>query len=178
MSFVQKLSAAQSAGRSWVCVGLDPDPTKLPASLGRDLEAVRTFCGAIIDATADQVCAFKPNLAFFLAHGGAGVDILRDVIAHVPAAIPVILDAKFGDIGSTADYYAAFTFAVLKVDGVTISPYVGTDAIRPFLAYPGKLCFVLSRTSNTDGNEFQPLSIELAPRSTTPLFLSVATRMQ
>jgi orotidine-5'-phosphate decarboxylase len=174
MSFIEKLKAAQTTRRSCVCVGLDPDPAKLPAHLGHDLESVRAFCYGLIDATADQVCTYKPNLAFFIALGGAGIDLLRDVIAHIPANVPTLLDAKFGDIGSTAERYAAFTFETLKADAVTVSPYVGTGAIQPFLAYPGKFAFVLSRTSNTEGNPFQPQRLE----GGQPLFLEVATAMQ
>ncbi len=154
-SFVEKLKESQAVSHTALCIGLDPDLEKLPRPIERSTRGIQTFCNAIIDATSDLVSAYKPNLAFFLAFGADGVSALREVIAHIPRHLPVILDAKFGDIGNTASHYAAFAFDHLDVDAVTISPYVGTEAIRPFLAYPGKLAFVLSRTSNTAGNEFQ-----------------------
>src|SRR4051812_32954838 len=101
MSFIEKLKAAQTANRSYVCVGLDPDATKLPPHLGQSGSDILAFCQQIVDSTADVVSAYKPNLAFFLAHGAVGVDILRQLIAHIPQEIAIILDAKFGDIGHT-----------------------------------------------------------------------------
>ncbi len=155
MLFSEKLRAAQAANHSYVCVGLDPDVTRLPSGLEQHVSGLLAFCKAIIDSTADVASAFKPNLAFFLAHGGPGIDALRELVAHIPTHLPIILDAKFGDIGHTAAQYATFAFEHLRVDAVTVSPYIGTEAIRPFLAYADKLAFVLSRTSNTQGNEFQ-----------------------
>jgi orotidine-5'-phosphate decarboxylase len=153
--FIEKLRASQAATHTPLCIGLDPDLDKLPSPIERNVQGLEYFCKAIIDSTADLVSVYKPNLAFFLAHGAEGITALGRVIAHMPRTIPVILDAKFGDIGNTASYYAKFAFDQLGADAVTVSPYVGTEAIRPFLAHPGKLVFVLSRTSNTAGNEFQ-----------------------
>jgi len=167
-----KLGAAQAAHHSYVCVGLDPDPARFPAGMGDSSDDVRAFCTAIIDATADLVSAFKPNLAFFLAHGADGIDALQRVIAHVPATIPTILDAKFGDMDNTAAHYASFAYEYLRADAVTLNPYLGTDAIRPFMRYPGKLGFVLARTSNIDGNEFQAW-----PNRGEPLYQHVAAYM-
>src|SRR5579862_4796642 len=144
MTFLQKLEAAQTSNRSWVCVGLDPDPEKLPTLLQGGWAGVLPFCLGVIRETADLVCAYKPNLGFFLSHGAEGIETLEAVVSYIPHEIPIILDAKFGDNGSTAEQYAKFTFAHLGVDAVTISPYIGTDAIGPFLAYPEKLVFVLS----------------------------------
>src|SRR5260370_9740092 len=127
----------------------------MPPTCGQSGSEILGFLTTIIDATADVVSAYKSNLAFFLAHGAVGIDVLRQVIAHVPAEIPTILDAKFGDIGNSAEQYAAFAYEHLRADAVTVSPYVGTDAIRPFIAPAGKLAFVLARTSNVEGNEFQ-----------------------
>jgi orotidine-5'-phosphate decarboxylase len=172
MSFIEKLRAAQTANRSYVCVGLDPDVTKFPPHLGQSGSDILSFCQQIVDATSDIVSAYKPNLAFFLAHGAVGVDTLRQLIAHIPQEIPIILDAKFGDIGHTATQYAAFTFDHLRADAVTASPYIGTDALRPFLAYAGKLIFALCRTSNTIGNEFQTW-----PDNQTPLYKHIAEQM-
>src|SRR5260221_2676860 len=155
MLLSERLRAAQAANHSYVCVGLDPDVTRLPAGIDHNVPGLLAFSKAIINSTADVASAFKPNLAFFLAHGAPGIDALREVVAHIPAHLPIILDAKFGDIGPTAAQYATFAFEHLRVDAVTVSPYIGTEAIRPFLAYADKLAFVLSRTSNTQGNEFQ-----------------------
>jgi orotidine-5'-phosphate decarboxylase len=172
MTYLDKLREAQAANQSYICVGLDPDVTKFPPTMGRAGSDILSFCQAIIDATADLVSCYKPNLAFFLAHGAVGIDVLRQVIAHVPSPIPVILDAKFGDIGNTAAQYAAFTYDHVRADAVTISPYVGTDAIKPFLSDPNKFVFVLGRTSNTDGNEFQTW-----PGSDMPLYRRVTEEM-
>ena len=168
MAFIEKLRAAQVANRSYVCVGLDPDVTKMPPTLGQSGSDMLDFCNAIVDTTADVVSAYKANLAFFLAHGAVGIDVLRQVIAHVPPEIPTILDAKFGDIGNTAEHYADFAYSHLQVDAVTVSPYVGTEAIVPFIKPSEKLAFVLCRTSNTQGNEFQAW-----PDSESPLYRRV-----
>jgi orotidine-5'-phosphate decarboxylase len=172
MTFIEKLRAAQAANHSYVCVGLDPDVTKMPPMIGQSGHDILEFCNAIIDATADLVSAYKPNLAFFLAHGAVGIDVLRQVIAHVPPEIPTILDAKFGDIGNTAEQYADFAYQHLQVDAVTVSPYVGTEAVEPFIKPAEKLAFVLCRTSNIHGNEFQAW-----PNSESPLYRHVTEQM-
>jgi orotidine-5'-phosphate decarboxylase len=166
--FIEKLRVSQAAAQTPLCIGLDPDLDKLPAPIERSVQGLQHFCTAIIDATADIVSVYKPNLAFFLAHGAEGVNALASVIAHIPKNVPVIIDAKFGDIGNTASYYAKFAFEQLGADAVTVSPYVGTEAIQPFLAFPGKLVFVLCRTSNTAGNEFQNW-----PTAESPLYHQV-----
>jgi orotidine-5'-phosphate decarboxylase len=172
VTFIEKLGAAQMAHHSYLCVGLDPDPTKFPPGVGDSSEDVLKFCTSIIDATADIVSAFKPNLAFFLAHGAAGIDVLQKVMTHIPNTVPTILDAKFGDMDNTATHYATFAFEYLTADAVTLNPYLGTDAIRPFMRYPGKLGFVLARTSNIDGNELQSW-----PDRGQPLYQHVAEYM-
>lgn len=156
-NYREKLGAAQQANQSWVCVGLDPDPAWMP-----DLpelqgpEGLAAFCTAIVDATQDAVCAFKPNLAFFLAHGSAGIAALESVIGSIPPHIPVLLDAKSGDIGNTQARYGQAAFGALGVDAMTISPYVGQDAVLPLLAaYPGVGLYVLARTSNPGAQRFQ-----------------------
>lgn len=156
-TFRDKLRAAQQANDSWLCVGLDPHPTLMP-----DLPELRgagglaAFCCTIIAATSDLVCAYKPNLAFFLAHGSAGLRALEETLATVPPPIPVVLDAKIGDIGSTQRLYAEGFFGLLGVDAVTVNPYVGEDAVVPLLeAYAGRGVFVLARTSNADAPRFQ-----------------------
>ncbi len=156
-SFRDKLLDAQERNQSWLCVGLDPDPAlmpDLPALKGP--EGLTTFCQAIVEATADLVCAFKPNLAFFLAHGSAGIRALEALIAAIPRHIPVVLDAKVGDLGSTQRMYGQAAFETLGVDALTVNPYVGEDTVTPLLEmYPGRGLYVLARTSNPDAPRFQ-----------------------
>jgi len=157
LSYRDKLKKAQDANNSWMCVGLDPDPTKMP-----DLPELKgsnglaAFCLAIVEATHDAVCAFKPNLAFFLAHGSAGLAALEAVLESIPAHIPVLLDAKSGDIGNTQVRYGQAAFGTWRMDAMTVSPYVGQDAVLPLLkAYPGVGLYVLVRTSNPGAQRFQ-----------------------
>jgi orotidine-5'-phosphate decarboxylase len=141
-----------------LCVGLDPDPARLPAPLRGRPDALFAFCAAIVDATADLVCAFKPQIACFASQRAE--DQLEQLIAHIHRAhpqVPVILDAKRGDIGSTAEHYAREAFERYAADAVTLSPYMGLDSIAPFLAYPGRGAFVLCRTSNPGGDALQML---------------------
>lgn len=173
MRFEDKLAAAQQRNRSWLCVGLDIVGRKLPLAVQQADDPLLTFACAIVDATQDLVCAFKPNLGFFLAEGAAGIIALERLVRYIPPDIPVILDGKFGDIGSTAGQYARGAFQALGVDAVTLSPYVGADAIEPFLAFADKGVFVLARTSNPGAGQFQNLMVEResnsllhAPRST------------
>lgn len=137
--------------RSLLCVGLDPDPAKLP------VKDVFEFNKAIIDATADMVCAYKPNLAFYEALGVRGMQALKKTVAYIPKNIPVIGDAKRGDIGNTATAYARALFGYYKFDAVTLNPYLGYDSIEPFLDYEDKGVFVLCRTSNSSACDFQDL---------------------
>jgi len=148
MTFFEKLCAAQDRQRSWLCVGLDPSHSDNFAELSE-------FLATIITVTAPFACAFKPNLGFFLSRGVMGLDLLGLVVQAIPPNLPIILDAKFGDIGSTAQHYARFAFDEVGADAVTLSPYIGTDAIRPFLSYASRAAFILCRTSNTAGNELQ-----------------------
>ncbi len=149
--FNKLLSDASTRNRSLLCVGLDPDPAKLS---NRD---VLEFNKAIIDATSDLVCAYKPNLAFYEAMGIRGLQILKKTIDYIPKDIPVIGDAKRGDIGNTAAAYAKALFDFYKFDAVTLNPYLGFDSIEPFLNYNGKGVFVLCRTSNKSASDFQDL---------------------
>ena len=142
---------ASRGNRSLLCVGLDPDPSKLPV---RD---VFEFNRAIIDATADLVCCYKPNLAFYEAMGIRGLQALKKTLAHIPKNIPVIGDAKRGDIGNTATAYAKALFGYYKFDAVTVNPYMGYDSVKPFLDYRDKGIFVLCRTSNSSASDFQDL---------------------
>jgi orotidine-5'-phosphate decarboxylase len=160
MTFTRMLAAAWRQNDSLLCVGLDPDPAKFPAHLkGRD-DAILEFCSAIVDATADLVCSFKPQIAYFAARRAE--DQLEALIAHIHAkhpGIPVILDAKRGDIGSTAEQYAIEAFARYGADAVTVNPYMGRDSIDPWLAYPDKGVILLCRTSNPGGSDLQFLDV-------------------
>ena len=160
-TFTQTLASAWERNNSLLCVGLDPDPAKFPAHLkGRD-DAILAFCKAIVDATADLVCAFKPQIAYFAARRAE--DQLEDLIAHIHErhpGIPVILDAKRGDIGSTAQQYAVEAFERFRADGVTVNPYMGRDSVEPYLAYPDKGVILLCRTSNPGGSDLQFLHVQ------------------
>jgi orotidine-5'-phosphate decarboxylase len=168
-TFLSKLSDAQASNHSWVCVGLDPVPDRLPHSVQSAENPLRVFGQAIIEATADVVSAYKPNLAFWLAEGLAGITALKQVIASVPGHVPVILDAKFGDVGHTAAAYARAAYDQFGVDAVTLSPYLGVDAVRPFLERPGRAIFLLARTSNPSAGQLQDLAI-----GDRPIFEEVA----
>lgn len=176
MTFTDKLRAAQERARSWVCIGLDVDPAKFPGQWRGRPGAMADFNQAIIEATHDIVSAYKPNLAFYLAHGRAGLDALAETLASIPREIPVILDAKFGDIESSAIGYAQFAFEDLGVDAVTANPYLGRDALTPFLQYEGKAVFVLAHTSNPGSSEFQEAVVGTTTLETVPepLFIRVA----
>lgn len=169
MLFIDKLRAAQTRNNSWVCIGLDTDPDKLPSSLRGHADGVVTFNREIIRATQDLVCAYKPNLAFYLMRGSQGIEELQATVAAIPRDIPIVLDAKFGDIDSTARGYARFAFDVLGADAVTVNPYLGADALTPFLEYTDRVIFLLAHTSNPTAHDFQDKNIEAQP-----LFIHVA----
>jgi uridine monophosphate synthetase len=156
-SFATKLSAAAARNDSLLCVGLDPDPGQSSEAfpLPVDSASLVSWGVALIEQTADLVCCYKPNIAFYEQFGAAGWEALRQSIAAVPGDIPVLLDAKRGDIGSTAAAYARAAFDVLGADAVTLSPYLGRDSVAPFLAYPGKAAFVLCYTSNPSAAAIQ-----------------------
>ena len=156
MTFLDMLRDAATQNNSMLCVGLDPEPTWFPAGMQGDPHKIYDFCAAIVDATADLVCAFKPQIAYFAAHRAE--DQLERLMAHMKAVapdVPVILDAKRGDIGSTAEQYAREAFVRYQADAVTLSPFMGRDTIDPFLAYPDKGVILLCRTSNPGGNDWQ-----------------------
>ena len=157
-SFFEWLEATAKARDSLLCVGLDP--------VGTNADQLRAECFRLIDATQDYACAYKPNNAFFEALGGAGIVALQEVIAHVPAGIPVILDAKRGDIASTGAAYAQAAFDVLKAHALTVNPYLGGEALEPFFARPEHGLFVLCKTSNPGADEFQSLRVISGDRST------------
>ena len=160
--------------RSFLCVGLDPDPSKMPLSLNGDLLA---FNKAIIDATAPYAIAFKPNLAFYEAHGPAGDQAFEDTVRYIRQHYPdqfIIADAKRGDIGNTSKAYARSFFETLDVDALTVAPYMGEDSVTPFLGYEGKWVIVLALTSNKGSMDFQMI------RDTegTPLYEHVLRKAQ
>ena len=164
MNFINKLSAAWTANNSLLCVGLDPDLAKLPAEL-RDLpDGITTFCTRIIDATADLACAFKPQIAYFAALGAEKQleDICRYVRENYPH-IPLILDAKRGDIGATATQYAREAFERYGADAVTVNPYMGEDSLDPYLAWKDRGVIILCRTSNPGGSDLQFLDTDGVP---------------
>jgi uridine monophosphate synthetase len=156
-SFSAKLAQAVAANHSLLCVGLDPDPSVFPAHFGPGDpgQMLLDWGKRLIDQTADLVCCYKPNSAFYEQFGAAGWEALRQTIAAVPPDIPVLLDAKRGDIGSTAAAYARAAFDLLGADAVTLSPYLGLDSVAPFLAYAGKAVFVLCYTSNPSAAAIQ-----------------------
>ena len=154
--FTEQLSDASRLNDSLLCVGLDPEPAKFPGAWAGDASRIFDFCAAIVDATRDLVLAFKPQIAYFAAHRAEAQ--LERLIAHindVAPAVPVILDAKRGDIGSTAEQYAREAFERYCADAVTLSPFMGFDSIEPYLAYPGKGAILLCRTSNAGGADLQ-----------------------
>lgn len=156
VNFIEKLAKAVQKNRSLLCVGLDPDPALMPEGIG-----VFEFNKAIIDATAGLVCAYKPNFAFYEALGSEGLDALKRTVDYVPGDIPVIGDAKRGDIGNTAKAYAKSIFSHFNFDAATVNPYLGFDSIEPFLQYRDKGVFVLCRTSNAGAADFQSLPCEV-----------------
>lgn len=195
--FVELLRARWEATRSLICVGLDPeigripagagiDPVRMPAAAGPDADDAETgqrllaFTRAIVDATADAVCAFKPNSAFYEQYGVAGLCALKSLISHIHArhpGVPVILDAKRGDIGSTSAAYARFVYDYLDADAVTLHPYLGRDAIEPFLARADRGAVILCRTSNPGSGEFQDLAVASAGGRAEPLYRHIARKV-
>lgn len=155
-TFIESLRTAWQRTNSLLCVGLDPEPTKFPAHLENQPDAIFDFCREIVDATAPFASAFKPQIAYFAAHRAE--DQLERLIAHIHLqhpGLPVILDAKRGDIGSTAEQYAREAFERYRADAVTVNPYMGFDSIEPYLEYEDKGVVVLCRTSNPGGSDLQ-----------------------
>ena len=156
MTFLEQLKAAERTNQSMLCVGLDPEPAKFPTHMRGDASKIYDFCAAIVDATADLVISFKPQIAYFAAHRAE--DQLGKLMQHMRRTaphVPVILDAKRGDIGSTAAQYAIEAFERYGADAVTLSPFMGFDSVQPYIAYHGKGAFLLCRTSNPGGDDFQ-----------------------
>ena len=170
MNFLEKLSTATERNNSLLCIGLDPDPELMPAKID-----IFKFNKAIIDATSDLVCAYKLNLAFYEALGFVGLEAMKRTIKYVPNNIPVIGDAKRGDIGNTAKAYAKAIFDVFGFDATTVNPYLGFDSVEPFIEYWDRGIFILCRTSNAGAVDFQNLPLETENKR-LPLFEIVALR--
>lgn len=175
--FNATLAARWAASGSLLCVGIDPEPGRYPASLADDPDRVFAFGKAIIDATAEYACAFKPQIAHFAAQGAE--DALERLIAYVHAkhpGLPVILDAKRGDIGSTALNYAREAFDRFRADAVTANPYLGSDSLAPYLERADKGVVVLCRTSNPGAADLQDLPVAGSDGATRPLYQRVAEK--
>ncbi len=156
MTFLEMLGAAEQRNQSLLCVGLDPDPARFPADMQGRTDRIFDFCAAIVDATADLALAFKPQIAYFAAHRAeAQLERLVQHMRQVAPHVPVILDSKRGDIGSTAEQYAIEAFERYGCDAVTLSPFMGFDSVEPYLKRHGKGAFLLCRTSNPGGNDLQ-----------------------
>ncbi|HWR82665.1 MAG TPA: orotidine-5'-phosphate decarboxylase [Candidatus Deferrimicrobium sp.] len=163
MSALKELQKIQTKNNSMICLGLDIDPKRMPPDYAKGTKAMFDFCRRVIDATADVVCAYKPNLAFYECLGAEGWSLLTQIMARIPDEIPVIIDAKRGDIGNTASFYADALFDQLQADWVTLNPYMGYDSLRPFLEYKDKGIFVLCLTSNPGAKDFQLLHVDGIP---------------
>jgi orotidine-5'-phosphate decarboxylase len=156
MTFLEQLQGAERQNGSLLCVGLDPEPGKFPASLKGDASKIYDFCAQIVDATCDLAISFKPQIAYFAAYRAE--DQLEKLMTHMrrnAPHVPVILDAKRGDIGATAEQYAREAFERYGADAVTLSPFMGFDSVQPYLKYHGKGAFLLCRTSNPGGDDLQ-----------------------
>ena len=167
-TYLERLAARSERVGSVLCLGLDPDPAGLPPGFGPTADGIEAFASLVIEAAIDVAAAVKPNLAFFEAFGSAGLAALERLRARIPADVPVIMDAKRGDIGSTAARQAAALFDVLGADAVTASPYLGEEAIRPLLEREDRFTYVLCRTSNPGAAEFQALVVEADPSTGAP----------
>jgi len=182
-SFAARVRAAAERNKSLVCVGLDPNVERFPAALRERFAtdpagAITEFNRAIIEATADIACAYKPNLGFYMAYGLAGLEALARTREAIPTAVPVILDAKVNDLGSTATAYAAGYFDAFGFDAVTFSPYMGGDSLAPFLTHPGRGVFILCRTSNPGARDLQDLVVRGGAAGTAqPLYEAVARQI-
>ena len=179
-TFLARLAARSAATGTVLCVGLDPDPTTLPAGFSADLVGIEAFSRLVLEAVAPVAAAIKPNLAFFEAYGSAGLAALERLRATIPSDIPVVMDAKRGDIGSTAARQAVALFDALGADAVTVSPYLGEEAIAPLLERLDRFAYVLCRTSNAGAAELQSLVVAAdleVGLPAEPLYARVARRV-
>jgi orotidine-5'-phosphate decarboxylase len=172
MNFREKLQKIIRQNQSLVCIGLDPDPKLIPPGVG-----LSDFNKAIIKATADLVCAYKPNLAFYEALGREGMDALQQTVDYISAEVLIIGDGKRGDIGNTSKAYARMLFEAFRFDAATVNPYLGFDAIEPFIEYRDKGVIILCRTSNAGARDFQSLQC-VTPQGPRPLYEIVADKAE
>jgi orotidine 5'-phosphate decarboxylase subfamily 2 len=166
--YLERLAARTATVGSVLCLGLDPDPGRLPPGFPATLAGVERFCQLLLEVGLPYAAAVKPNLAFFESFGSPGIAALERIRASIPAAIPVIADAKRGDIGSTAAFQAVALFDVLGADAITANPYVGAEGLRPFLERGDRYTYVLCRTSNPGSDEFQGLPVAAGPDGAPP----------
>lgn len=171
MASVSGLFQAIQAKASFLCVGLDPDPVKIPSSFGTGVVAMEAFCAAVVEATLPFAVAYKPNLAFFEQYGAEGWAALERVVANIPTDVLVIADAKRGDIGNTALKYAEALFTCLGADAVTVAPYMGRNSVEPFTSFSNKWTVLLALTSNPSAEDFEF-------HGETPLFEEVLSKSQ
>lgn len=177
MTFLEKLEATYRANTSPFMVGLDPVRERIPDHVRSSSQPFFDFCRAIVDATHDLVIGYKPNAAFFECIGDQGVRELRDLIRYIHGTypgLPVVVDAKRGDIGSSNESYAEYLYGYLDADAVTVHPYLGAESLAPFLSRRDKGIFILCRTSNPGAREFQDLSVSSAGES-LPLYQFIAS---
>lgn len=175
MKFQRKLNNIIRKNNSLLCIGLDPDPAKIPQHLIETQDPIFEFNKAIIVGTYDLVCAYKPNIAYYSAHGVSGLRSLQKTIKYIHkkySNIPVILDAKRADIGNTSENYALEVFKILNADAVTLNPYLGRDALEPFLGYKNKGIVILCHTSNPGASDFQDLKVD-----NEPFYMKVAKKI-
>jgi orotidine-5'-phosphate decarboxylase len=178
-AYLDRLAARSAAVGSVLCLGLDPDPAALPDGFPANLAGVERFAALLVEAAGPLAAAIKPNLAFFESFGSAGLAALERIRASIPADVPVIADAKRGDIGSTAAHQAVALFDRLGADAVTVNPYLGSEAISPLLARADRFAYVLCRTSNPGAAELQGLVVAADPSIGAPaeaIYLRVARR--
>lgn len=172
--FTERLREAQGTNRSLLCVGLDPVPARFPPPFGNDAPAIVAFNRAIIDATSDIACCYKPNLGFYMPFGVAGLEALAQVRRDVPAHIPVLLDAKLGDFDVTSTGYATGVFETLGFDAVTVNAFIGHDGLLPFLRYADRGVFVLAKTSNPGSGLLQDRRLQNQDGTTESVSVAVA----
>jgi orotidine-5'-phosphate decarboxylase len=180
-SYLGRLGLRSVATGTVLCLGLDPDPNALPDGFSRDLRGVEAFARLVLDAAGPFAAAVKPNLAFYEAFGSAGIAALERLRAAVPSGLPVVMDAKRGDIGSTASRQATALYDGLGADAITVSPYLGEEAIAPLIGRSDRFAYVLCRTSNPGASELQALMVAAGPdvgAPAEPLWARVARRVQ
>ena len=179
VTYLERLAARSTAVGSVLCLGLDPDPDALPTGFSRDVAGVERFARLVLDAALPHVAAVKPNLAFYEAFGSAGIAALERIRAAIPGDVPVILDGKRGDIGTTSARQAVALWDVLGADAVTLNPYLGSAAIEPLLERADRFAYVLCRTSNAGAGELQALDVaadDATGAPPEPLWARVARR--